>query len=163
MGVVTAALATVAVISGGSQIMGYREQRKGRKEAAQQNAYAREENEKSVAEQRASNASRASLERRQQIREERVARGKLMQSAINTGTSESSGEGGAQAGLAAQLGANIGFNLGQIQSANNISMFNQNAANFQAGAQQALSDAQGKANMWQLVGNLATSYGNGTK
>lgn len=137
-----------------SAIMGYKVQKDGNKEAKRQNEYARQEQEKANSESRASMAARASLERRQQIREERVARGKLMQAGVNSGTSESSGEGGATAGLAAQLGANIGFNLGQIASANAISGYQQNAANFQAGAQQALSDAQTKAAGWQLVGDL---------
>lgn len=140
-----------------SMILGYNEQRKGRKEAEKQNALSREESVKAQSEERAMGAQRASLERRQQIREERVARGRLMQGSENTGTSGSSGESGAQAGLASQLGANIGFNLGQLQSANNISTYNQNAADYQAGAQQALSDASGKAAMFQLIGDLSST------
>jgi hypothetical protein len=77
-----------------------------------------------------------------------------MQSSENSGTSGSSGESGASAGLATQLGANIGFNLGQIQGANAISIFNQNAANLQGQAGQAVTDGKNTAGLFDLAGSF---------
>jgi hypothetical protein len=97
---------------------------------------------KSQSEQRASNASDAARERRQQIREERVRRARILQSAENTGTDGSSGEIGAIAGLNTQLQSNIGFNLGKLQTASNISIFQQDAANADYAFNKAQTDAQ---------------------
>lgn len=83
-------------------------------------------------EQRAANASAAAKERRQQIREERIRRATILQSSENSDVQGSSGESGALGSLSTQLGSNIGFNLGQMQSANNISIFQQKAADWQA-------------------------------
>lgn len=87
---------------------------------------------KSGNEQRASNAAAAAKERRQQIREERIRRATILQSSENSDVQGSSGESGALGSLSTQLGSNIGFNLGQEQSANNISLFQQHAADWQA-------------------------------
>lgn len=149
MALLTSTILGIAAV--GSSLLGVNAQRHGAKEAGKANDRARVEQEKAQGEEKALNAQRASLERRQQIREERVARGKLMQGSENTGTSGSSGESGAQAGLANQLGANIGFNLGQLQGTNAIGTFNQNAANYQGDAQKALSDAQTKAGLFSLA------------
>lgn len=94
--------------------------------------------------QKAQNKAQEMEERRKQIREERVKRARILQSAENTGTSGSSGEMGAVGGMATQLGANIGQNLAAVNAAENISAFQQNAA-----------DAAGRAQMWSAFGQLA--------
>ena len=153
MGLITAAVATFAAVGS------YMSTRKGQKEANALNEKAQGAEREARSEQGALNAQRSAQERRQQVREERIARGKLMQGSENTGTSGSSGESGAGAGLAAQLGANIGFNLGQIQGTNNISALSQTAADFRGGAQKALSDAQTKAGGFQLVSSIFSNAG----
>lgn len=78
------------------------------------------EQEKMRAEQQASNADKAAREKRQQIREERVRRAKVMQASENTGVAGSSGELGSVAGLGTQLGSNLGFNASQLASAGRV-------------------------------------------
>ena len=112
----------------------------------QQQQEARAEQKKAQKEQGAANAERAAAERRQQIREERIRRAQLEQSAANTGTTASSGAMGATGGLNTTLASNIGFNLAQVTHANNISTFNQRAAS-----------NMGKAQTAEQLGSLATS------
>lgn len=107
---------------------------------------AAKEGKKARREQEAMNAARAAQERRQQIREERIRRARILQASENTGVTESSGQLGAEGGLATQLSGNVGFNRGQIRSAGLISDFQQNA-----------QDAADTANLWGQVGQLSGS------
>lgn len=111
------------------------------------------------AEQRASNSAEALLERRQQIREERVRRARILQSSENTGTSGSSGEAGAISSLATQFGANLGFNVGKLQTARNISIFSQDAANAQADLFSAQSDAALGQSLFSMGSSIAGAGG----
>src|SRR5690606_9104730 len=104
-------------------------------------------------EQEAQNAKAASDERRQQLREERVRRGRVMQSAANTGVAGSSGELGALGALATNLNTNIGANLGMLQSAQNISGYSQNAATAMGQANQAGANAS----LWNQVSGIGSS------
>lgn len=105
-------------------------------------------------EQAASNAAEAARERRQQIREERVKQARIMQASSNTGVAESSGEFGAIGSIATQVNSNIGFNLGAIQRAENISIFNQQAADANlAGQKAAITNQQVQAGL-KLAGNI---------
>jgi hypothetical protein len=105
------------------------------------------------AEEKASNASEAALERRRQIREERVKRARILQSAENTGVEGSSGELGAIGSLATTLSANLGTNLGRITSANRVSGINQGLADAQFGMQKA----QLKGEQAQMISNFGKS------
>lgn len=96
-------------------------------------------------EQRAQNASQAARERRQQIREERIKRARIMQASENTGVQSSSGELGAVAGLGTNLASNVGANLGALQTAQQISLFEQQAA-----------DHMSRANIASQVGQFAS-------
>ena len=87
--------------------------------------------------QRAQNASEAARELRQQVREERIKRARILQSASNTGTAGSSGELGAISNISTNLGANLGANAGNINRANQISIFEQKAADLFSNAQLA--------------------------
>lgn len=118
---------------------------------AQQNAT--EEQKKARAEQEAMQAAQAAEERRRQIREARIKRAQVLQASANTGTSASSGEAGATGGISTQLGSNIGFNLGMINSAQNISAFNQATQDFLSSTQNSVN----QANTWGQVGNLGLS------
>ena len=157
MAVVTSTLLAIGSI--GLGVASYSANKSAGKKANALQEQAMGEQQKARSEEGALNAQRAAQERRQQVREERVARGKMLQASENTGTSGSSGESGAVAGLATQLGANIGFNLGQIQGANAISIFNQNAANLQGQAQEAIVNGQNKAGLFALANQGLSSYG----
>lgn len=113
--------------------------RKDAKSAARKSAA---EQRKIQAEQRAMNAQQQAQERRQQIREERVRRARVLQAANNSGTGESSGMLGALGSLSTQLFNNVGINLGRAAASDRISMFSQNAANFNLDMQNAGYKAQ---------------------
>jgi hypothetical protein len=122
---------------------------------------AAQEQKKVQREQTASNAAQAAAERRRQVREERVARARVLQTGAATGTVGSSGELGAIGSLATQFSSNIGSNLGSLQTANNISIFSQTAADFnsQAGALGQQSQMYGQIASMAL--SLNSSYQTG--
>jgi len=128
----------------------YYEGQQARKEQEDLLKQSADEQRKARGIQEAGNAQAASNERRQQIREERVRRAKIMQSAQNTGTAASSGEFGAVGGLSTTLSSNIGSNLGAIQRGQEISTLNQNAADLNLGAQFAGFEAQNQQSMFSL-------------
>lgn len=118
-----------------------------------------EEQRKVQAEQRAQNAAQAANERRQQVREERVRRARVLQSAENTGVDQSSGEFGALGSLSTNLGSNIGSNLGRLTAANNMSIFSQNAANFNLQAQNLMFRANAADQLASFSGNIFSASG----
>lgn len=93
-------------------------------------------------EAKASASAQAAQERRQQVRDERIRRARILQGGANTGTDGSSGEFGAIGSLASQLGSNIGYNIGQIASAERRSDFLQTAADFSNSASNFQVNAQ---------------------
>jgi len=104
-------------------------------------AYSIDQNQKAKAEQkkqqqiqRAGNLAQQQEERRRQIREERIKRARILQSAENTGTAGSSGELGGIGSLATQLSNNIGANLGIIDRANQMSASAQSEASAKVNA-----------------------------
>lgn len=129
-----------AVASLGVSVYSYTEQKAaaGRAEAAQ---------EKARTEQKQVQAAQASQERRNQVREERVRRARIMQASQNTGLGFSSGEAGVIGGLSTQLGSNIGTNLSMQKSAQNISLFNQQASN-------AMFEQQQYSSLFNLSANI---------
>lgn len=150
--IVAAAALTVAA---GSAYVAYEE-----KKDAQRNAKkAAAEQRKIQNEQRAQNAQQAASERRNQIREERVRRARIMQAAENSGTTDSSGMAGALSGMSAQLGSNLGINAGRQAAAGRISIFAQNAADYQLGAQKALYNAENAQTLGSVAGSIFTSAG----
>lgn len=121
-------------------------------EASDQRREAKRTGERIQSESRADNAAKAAQERRQQIREERVRRARILQAGENTGTGGSSGEFGALGGLATALSSNIGSNLGSLQRANNISIFGQQQAS-------AISNMQGAQDLYSLGGSIFGAAG----
>lgn len=129
-------------------------------------------------EQKALNKAQQAREARNQIREGRVARGRILQSGVNSGVAGGSGVAGATGSVASQIGSNLGFNQGAIRSGENISLFQQQAAdagfaasnNFQApvstpggrylgGNQSSINNAQ----MFNFLGsNLQNIYNVGS-
>lgn len=129
---------TAIVIGLGVTAQGMSDASDARYEARYASEQAAEENRKVQSEQKAQNAAQAANERRKQVREERLRRARVLQASQNTGTTASSGEMGAIGGMSTQLSSNIGTNLGALQSANNISAYSQNAANFDLSRQNAM-------------------------
>lgn len=121
---------------------------RGEQKAASERAAEQQKEARSV--QEASNAQQAAIESRQQIREERVRRSRIMQSAQNTGTAYSSGEFGAIGSLATGLNSNIGANRGALMRGQQISAFQQNAADFNLTAQNAGIDAANAQSLFSL-------------
>ena len=115
--------------------------------AAYESNQARRQQERANAEQVAGNKSEAMRERRMQMREERIRRASIMQASEATGTEGSSGEIGALGSLTTTLQSNIGTNLGRLQTAQNISIFQQKAA-----------DALNRAETYQAIGKVASTY-----
>lgn len=107
---------------------------------------ARGDQKRASAEQAAMAQQRQAAEARQQYREERIRRAQILQQSENTGVSESSGMLGAMGSLSTQLSSNQGYNIGQIQKANNISIFQQNA-----------EDALGRARTGEAVGGAVSN------
>lgn len=143
----------VAIISLAITAFSANKAQQAQKQARQDSQRAAEEQEKARQEQKAQNAADAAEERRSQIREERIRRGKITQDAINSGTAASSGEAGAVGSLSTQLNNNIGINLGKLQTATNISTYSQNAANFNVSSQRN----QSQASSWLSYGQAAKS------
>lgn len=119
-------------------------------------------NMESRSEEQAINTAKAASERRQQLREERVKRGKLMQSSVNSGVNYSSGTMGAGGALSTQLGSNLGFNAGMIDATSRISANKQEVSNIiTENANQVRADTT-EASMWQGIGGLSGSIFAGT-
>lgn len=136
---VTIAIASFA-LTGASAVASNRQQSK-----------AADEQKKVRRQQQASLAEQAAMERRQQIREERIKRARVMQAAELTGTTGSSGALGAGGALSTQFASNVGFNQSQLAGAQAISQYQQNAAN-----------AASRANDFNALGSVAGSIFNMT-
>lgn len=121
-----------------------------RREASEARGLQREANNARTAQ----NAADAAKERRQQIREERVRRARVIQASINTGVADSSGELGAVGALSTNLNSNIGSNLGKMQTAENISIFNQGAADAQGNIQEIGNQMQ----LTQSIFNMSLKF-----
>lgn len=151
----TIALVTAAVIGAAA----YVSSEKSRKEAKAYYAQQATAQRAVRSEQAALNAQQAANERRQQIREERVRRAKILQAAEGTGTEGSSGELGATGGLTTQLGAGIGTNLGQLAGVGRINALQQTSADFGTAAQNALNNQAKYQNRFNLSMSIFQSAG----
>lgn len=143
-------VAEVAIISAVVGTASYIEGKEAREEAATASRNAAAEQRKAQEVQKASQAQQAAMERRQQIREERVRRARILQSAQNTGTAGSSSEFGAVGGLGTNLAANIGANIGALQRGQQISELSQKAADFTTESNIAQIEAQNSQSLFSL-------------
>ena len=159
MAILTAIAIGAALIGGASVYEGIQ----SRKQAA--SAYEDQANEqrKAQSEQTALNFQQQAQERRNQVREERVKRAKLLQGSENGGTADSSGEYGAMGSLATALSSNLGINAGRAQAGANIGGYLQNAADFGLAAQQAVAGAQSWDQIGALAGSIFSASGGGAK
>jgi cell division protein FtsL len=133
MAAITTIIAVAALATAGAAAYSGYQSRKDMKEA-NQNAAA--EQRKAQGEQRALKFQEQAQERRNQIREERVRRAKILQASENTGVGDSSGAYGAVDGLSTQLNNNLGINAGRAVAGDRIGGYMQNAADFNLAAQQ---------------------------
>lgn len=154
---VTAAFAAVAVGAAS-----YVEGQSARKEQAAATSAQAKVQGQIQSEQKAANTAASANERRQQLRETRVRRARIMQASQNTGAGGSSGEFGAISGLGTNLSANIGANLGNIQAAGRVSDLGQAAADFGTQANLASLDGQNASSMFQLSTSIFSAAGGGT-
>lgn len=141
---------TVAVIAAVVGTASYVESVEARKEASANAQRSAQEQAKAQEVQQAGSAQQAAMERRQQIREERVRRARIMQASANTGTVGSSAEFGAIGGINTQLQSNIGQNLGAIQRGQAVGAFSQNAANFTTASNRNMNEAANAGSLFSL-------------
>lgn len=146
-----AALTTAALFGLAAGATAYSVQKSENAEDAQYEAA--NEQKKAIRSQQSQNEAQAAQERRRQIREERIRRARILATSSASGTVASSGEIGAIGSLSTQLSSNIGFNKGAINTANDISLFNQRASDFTSEANKLGAESQ----MWGQIGSLAMS------
>lgn len=156
MAAISTVIAAASLTVGAASAVSAYEGRKDAKEAARRSA---DEQRKVQAEQKALNAQQAAQERRNQIREERVRRARILQSSENTGADGSSGLSGALGSMSAQLGNNLGINAGRIAAGNRISTFTQNAADFNLAAQESMNKASNADTLFNLSGSIFNAAG----
>lgn len=156
MAAITTIVAAVALTTAAVSAYQGHEARQDAKRAAKKSAA---EQRKAQAEQRAMNAQQQAQERRQQIREERVRRARILQTANNTGTGEGSGVLGALGSLSTQLFNNIGINKGRAAAGDRISIFSQNAADYNLAGQMAGFRAQNADAMGSLSMSIFSAAG----
>lgn len=148
-----AAVSTLAIIGLGVTAAGMVMQNNAQNRAQRQSEQAANEQRQGRAVSAAQAAQQAGAERRQQIREERIKRAQIENSAELTGTSGSSAEIGATGGMATTLGSNLGTNTGARQAGQMITGFSQRAADFNSAAQRS----SGQAAQWGQVAGLGSS------
>ncbi len=122
--IATAAVGVATAAYGASQ------QRDAARSARQDAIRGRNAQENAQGEQKAQAAAQQAEARRAQIREERVRRARILQSAENTGATDSSGAMGATAGLSTNLQSNLGRQAGAALSGERQSASLQQAADF---------------------------------
>lgn len=155
-----AAITTIAAVVGAAAAVGGAYMSiEARSDARKAQGRSRQAQLRAQAEQRAANASEAAKERRQQIREERIRRARILQSSENTGVAGSSGEFGALGSLATQLNANLGDSAGRRQRADNMSLFGQQQADANADINSALNDQQVGQSIFSMGGTLFNAAG----
>lgn len=140
MGIETAIVAAVAASVIGTAYSSIQQNR------AQKNA-ARAQREASDVNQ-AQQKNQEMEARRQQIRQQRIRAAQVEQAAANTGVSNSSGEIGSISALATNVGSNMAQLSSQASAAQGIGQANQNVA-----------DSIGRAQDWQMFGQLSGSVG----
>jgi len=153
MGITVGVIGAVAAVAGTTaSVVAGNQQRAAQRHAADLQTQAQNES-------RADNAAKAAQERRQQVRDERIRRARVEQASVNTGTEGSSGELGALSSITTQTNSNIGFNLGALNRADNISIFNQEAADTLQAGRDSAGFTQNVGSIFQGVGGAASSFG----
>lgn len=156
------AIATSTIIALGGLFLGGVAAYQGyesRKDAQANYAAQAAEGRKAQGEQKALNFQSQANERRNQVREERVRRAKILAASENSGTAGSSGEMGAVDSLSTQLNSNLAINMGRAEAGNRISGYMQNAADFGTAAQNAVMGAQNWDSIFGVSMNIFQGAG----
>ena len=103
-------------------------------------------------EARAGQAQQAAQAARDQYRQDRIRRARILQSSYNTGDEASSGEGGALGSLQTQYSTNQGNIASGYQRSQTI-------GNLQSQANQTIFDAQQSAGTWNNIGSIFQGVG----
>jgi hypothetical protein len=154
------ALAVVAVAAVASTVTGIVSGNQSRAAAR----HANDLQQDAANEQRASNAQQAAAAARDQYRQDRIKRARIMQSADNSGVENGSGEFGALGSLQTQYATNQGDIQGQydrgVRIGNDMSEANQTLFN----AQQTAGQMQGLSSIFNTIGSVAgAAYGASAK
>ncbi len=150
---VIAAIAAAAAVAGTA--VSISAQDSARKQAHQ----AADEQRKVRSEQMAANAQQAAEAQRQQVREARVRRARILQSGVNSGTEFSSGEMGSLGSLATGFSENTGNIAGGYDRGVAISNYSQNAADFTFASQSSQQTAATASQVSQLGGSIFNAAG----
>lgn len=154
-----AALTTIALIGVAVAAVGTYQSIQAQQDAKKDARRQRDANQKINDQQRADAAGKAAAERRQQIREERIRRARVIASSENTGVEGSSGEIGAVSSLSTNLSTNIGANAASVFSGGLISQYAQDAANAGYSMQSNLSRAQNASTVAGFGGSIFNAAG----
>jgi hypothetical protein len=149
MGVIEVAALAVAAVGAIGGIYGQQRAASAQKKASRR---AEAERKEATAISQANEQSRMINERRRAVREERVRRARILQSAENTGVSGSSGVASAGSNLSVNLGGVISQSQGTNLASQGISAANQRGAD-------ALAAGQRSASQWNMFGNISTALG----
>lgn len=106
-------------------------------------------------EQRAQNAQDNAAAARQQYRQDRIARARILQQSANTGTDMSAGEQGALGSLQTQYSQNQGTIAGQYQRGVTIGNLQSEAGQSIFNANQTLSRGQSLSTIFSSVASVA--------
>lgn len=99
----------------------------------------------------------AAREKREMIRSARIATGQAVQSSAAYGVADSSGAVGAQSSIASQLGSNLQLQQSVGALSEQVSIFNQKAAD----AAGRMAEAQAQQQVFGTIFDVASSLGGG--
>lgn len=159
MAAITTVLAVAAAASAAVGVASYVEAKEANADAREARNKAAEEQKKMNAEQNAINQGKAATDRRQQIREERVRRAKILQASENSGVTGSSGQIGAIDNLSNQFTNAVGTNLGMQAAGQRISIFSQNAADLNTQAVNSDMKAAQSKDLFNLSATIFNATG----
>lgn len=152
VGAIAAIVTAVAAVGGATAgVVSGNQQRAAARHSADLQQQARDT-------QRADNVAKAAQERRQQIRDERIRQARIEQASANTGATGSSGELGALSSITTQTQANVGANLGSIQRVDEISIFNQQAADTTTAGMNAAGTTSIFGGVFNGIGGGASAF-----
>ena len=148
-----------AVVSTAFAVDGYTKGEEARKKAGEAAAESRKAQLQQKSETEAQNASAQAMERRRQIREERVRRARILQSSENTGVEGSSGEAGALGNLTTAFSGAVGESVGKKASGERMSGYLQDQADAQFSFNQAQSDMSSAQTQMNLGMSIFSASG----
>lgn len=159
MGIETALIisAVAAVAAAGATVAGAQAQSRAEKKASGERNRARLEQKEAQEVQTAAEKSKQISEQRRAIRESRVRLARIAQSSQNSGVYGSSGQVGAEGIVNTNLGDAVATSRGIGTAVQGINAANQRAADHLSNANNAISQGNIQANMWNAFSNVAST------